>query len=63
MKKIVREYLKDYIMNENLKDVYIDKILSIYKELKREDIENFSEDKLDQILRDYYLYDIKLGRI
>jgi len=50
MKKIVREYLKDYIMNENLKDVYIDKILSIYKELKREDIENFSEDKLDQIL-------------
>ena len=63
MKKIVREYLKDYIMNENLKDVYIDKILSIYKELKREDIENFSEDKLDQMLRDYYLYDIKLGRI
>jgi hypothetical protein len=63
MKKIVREYLGDYIMNENLKDVYIDKILSIYKELKREDIENFSEDKLDQILRDYYLYDIKLGRI
>jgi len=63
MKKIVREYLGDYIMNENLKDVYIDKILSIYKELKREDIENFSEDKLDQMLRDYYLYDIKLGRI
>jgi len=62
MKKIVREYLGDYIMNENLKDVYIDKILSIYKELKREDIENFSEDKLDQMLRDYYLYDIKLGK-
>jgi hypothetical protein len=62
MKKIVREYLGDYIMNENLKDVYIDKILSIYKDLKRKDIENFSEDKLDQILRDYYLYDIKFKK-
>ena len=44
----------------SLKDEFIKKILNVLKgKYTEEELNSFSEDKLDEILRNYYLFDIK----